>query len=115
MKIEAKINYVNKSQSGKPTLDFICKDCGRWYVGENLDAFFWQSLISKQNLETAVAEFIERLNTQKVHDIYPKRTTGNKLVDRLCNCDPNVVDIDHVRAVKRAKAILEAATKKVIR
>ena len=108
MKIRAKIDYENKTVSGKPSIQFFCDHCKLWYIGHNLDTYFWNSTLCKQDLEKAVADFVDRLNKQQIHALFPKRRTGENMLDVLCHCDPKVVDIANIRSVKKAQSILEA-------
>lgn len=111
MKIKCEISRNRLTVSGKPALDFICEHCRLRYGGLNIDAYFWQSCLPKEDLEKAMEEFVSRLNNQDVRGLFPKEKTGKKLINALCHCDPKVVDLDFVRSVKRAKAILEAGLK----
>jgi len=97
--------------SGKPRINFYCEHCGGYQYG--LDSFFWNSIISKQDIEKAVADFVDKLNTQQDRTLFPKITTSKKMHRELCHCDPNVIDIERVRGVKRAQAILEAGLRQI--
>ena len=111
MKIYSKIDHKNTTASGKPKIQFYCEHCGRGQ--HNLDSFFWNSIIPKQDIEGAVADFVDKLNTQQDRTLFPKINTSKKMHSQLCRCDPNIVDIEYVRGVKRAQAILEAGLKQM--
>ena len=106
MKIVAKVNESIKTCSGKPSLQFQCEHCKTIFL--DLDTYFWQSSLNKDCLTVALSQFTDAINENKVIELFKKPTTGKKIYkNHLCNCDPNVIDIEYVRSVKRAKDILK--------
>lgn len=92
--------------SGKPAISFNCIYCNCSFLAGNLTAFFYQSNITKDNLKQALQEFVDSINNNTASKLFNKPTIGKKLYNQLCNCDAKITDIEYLRSVKRAKAIL---------
>ena len=108
MKIVAKVNTSIKTYSGKPSLQFQCEHCKTVFL--NLDAYFWQSSLNKDYLTVALSKFTAAINENKVSVLFKKPSTGNKIYkNHLCNCNPDIIDIEYIRAVRRAKDNLNKA------
>lgn len=107
MLYEFKINGV--SQSGNPKVSFSCAHCGLidFYMG----GYLYAAKLSKsprENIEAACQEFVDRINYGDFN-LFTNPKTANKLRRELCHCDPNIIDFEHVRGVKRARTILQIA------
>ncbi len=101
MKYTYRINGV--SNSGKPSIVFHCEHCGKLHFDLAGALYFAQLEHDPRiDIEAAAMEFINRLNTGDTA-IFAKQRTWNKIVKSLCNCDPDVIDIERYKAVQRAK------------
>lgn len=107
MKIAAKINTSIKTCSGKPSFDFRCEHCKTVFL--DFSSYFWQSSLNKDDINIALSQFTTAVNENRVSALFNKPSTGKKLYSHLCNCNPNAIDIERIRSVRRAKAILNKA------
>lgn len=92
--------------SGKPAISFRCDHCNCSFLANSLTGYFYQSYIPKDNLEQALQAFVDSINNYTVMELFNKPKTGNKLYNQLCNCDSKITDIEYLKSVKQAKAIL---------
>lgn len=92
------------TNSGKQAISWQCVDCHCQFF--DLGAYFYQSTLVKDNIEESLNAFIDAINNKTVAKLFNKQTTAKKLYDSLCDCSPGVIDIEYVKAVKRAKDIL---------
>jgi len=102
-----KINYEIKkytTNSGKQAMGWICEDCH--CISFELNGYFYQSNLEKDDLEKSLKIFIKAVNDKTVDKLFRKPTTAKKMYSNLCNCISGVVDIEYLRGVKRAKEIL---------
>ncbi len=97
------------TQSGKQAVSFSCNHCHMHYCVGDITGFFYQSNIKKDNLEEALQVFVDAINTHTEMELFSKPKTGNKLRNHLCNCDPNIIDLEYCKGVKRANDILSRA------
>lgn len=95
-------NYT--TNSGKQAISWSCEHCHCCFF--DLGGYFYQSTLIKDNLEESLNVFVEAINNQTVSTLFKKPTTAKRLYYGLCNCTAGVVNIDYLRAVKRAKDIL---------
>jgi hypothetical protein len=95
------------TSSGKhPAVSWCCTDCHHVFL--YIDSFFWQTDIPKNDLEQALTLLANSVNNHTVSSFFKKASTAEKLYkNHLCNCVPGVIDIEHLRGVKRAREILE--------
>lgn len=95
--------------TGNPSVTFMCKHCHKLEGGRLTGYLYYANLrvSPRDNIQGACNEFIQRINSGDF-DIFPKKRTAKKLKDEVCNCNASVIDIEHVRAVRRAQAILKA-------
>lgn len=106
MLYQFKINGV--SNSGKPKVYFSCAHCR--LVDLYMDGYLYAANLTnnpRENIEAACKEFIDRINQGDLN-LFANPKTANKLRRELCHCDPNVVDMERARGLKRARAILQA-------
>ncbi|WP_028485976.1 hypothetical protein [Thiomicrorhabdus chilensis] len=96
------------TETGNPGVTFSCEHCGRVDLG-TLTSYMYSANLKispRENIQGACNEFIERINSSDF-DIFPKKKTAKKLKDAVCNCNHDVIDIEYVRAVRRAQGILK--------
>ena len=97
------------SHSGNPNVYFSCTHCGLMdfvYIPSYLYAAKL-SASPRKNIEAACKEFTDRINCGDFN-LFTNPKTANKLQQVLCHCDQNVVNLDRIRGIKRARAILLA-------
>lgn len=96
------------SHSGYPNVYFSCTHCG--LMDFDMPSYLYTAKLSaspRKNIEAACKEFIDRINCGDLN-LFTNPKTANKLQQVLCHCDPNVVDLERIRGIKRARAILLA-------
>src|SRR5690554_1812989 len=106
MLYQFKINGV--SNSGKPKVCFSCTHCG--LMDFDMPSYLYAAKLSvspRKNIEAACKEFTDRINCGDLN-LFTNPKTANKLQQVLCHCDQNVVDLERIRGIKRAQAILRA-------
>lgn len=92
------------TNSGKQAITWKCADCHHIVI--ELGAYFYQSILVKDNLEEALTIFTNGINDKTVAKLFKKPSTANKLYMEICHCTTGVVDIEYLRGVNRAKNIL---------
>lgn len=96
------------SHSGNPSVCFSCTHCGR--MDFDMPGYLYAANLSaspRKNIEAACKEFTDRINCGDFN-LFTNPKTANKLQQVLCHCDQNVVDLERIRGIKRARAILLA-------
>lgn len=112
---KVKINFKisdNSLKSGKPDISFFCEHCHRVFLEGELNVFFYASNIEKEDLVHALGKFVTALNSnnvKKVEKCFDKQQTAQNLIEHLCVCDPQVIDIEHLRSLKRAKELANSS------
>ncbi len=109
MKIIAKIDYKQKTCSGKPSISFYCEDCRLSYCGHSIDGYFWQTHLDKTRLQSSMDEFLQAINGKNTDHLFQKSKTGKRLLRAFCHCDPKITSFEYHKNVKRAQRILEVA------
>jgi len=101
------------SQSGNPHISVHCEHCG---LGDfHLPGHVYAAELKanpRTHLAQACEEFFERLNL-KDNSLFKSPKTAVKIMRSLCDCDPKIVDIESVRAKKRAQEILRIALQRL--
>jgi len=92
------------TNSGKQAITWECTDCHHRF--SELGAYFYQSILKKDNIEESLTIFTNAINDKTVAKLFKKPSTANKLYMDMCHCTTGVVDIEYLRGVKRAKDIL---------
>lgn len=96
------------SHSGNPNVCFSCTHCG--LMDFDMPSYLYAAKLSvspRKNIEAACKEFTDRINCGDLN-LFTNPKTANKLQQVLCHCDQNVVDLERIRGIKQARAILLA-------
>jgi hypothetical protein len=112
--MQYKFEIKGFASTGNPGVTFKCVHCGSYDLG-NLTSYMYSANLKispRENIQEACSEFVQLIN-QDNFDIFPKKKTAKKLKHAVCNCNPDVIDIEHVRAVRRAKNILERGIEQI--
>ena len=104
-----KINIDGTSNKGHPLISTVCLHCGMEDMTSLFLNFYRQwKFFSSKTFEEGLPEFQRQINspTERL-DMYPRSKRMQKnLMEELCFCEEGVVDLEHIRGVRRAKDIL---------
>jgi hypothetical protein len=110
--MQYKFEIKGFASTGNPRVTFKCEHCGSCDLGA-LSGYMYSANLKaspRENIQEACCEFVQLIN-QGNFDIFPKKKTAKNLKHAVCNCNPNIIDIEHARAVRRARNILERGVK----
>jgi hypothetical protein len=105
MNLNAEVNRLALTNSGKPSITFKCTDCNRVFL--DLEAYLYQANLSanpRTHIEKACEEFITKLGADG-DSLFNKSKTLKKLKQSICNCVKGVENIKHQRSINRAKQL----------
>lgn len=88
MKYTYTIGGFNRNQSSKPDIRFVCSDCCK--PEPRLLSYFYRARLEnshKSDLEAACAEFVKKINEEKITELFFKITTIKACHSVCCNCE----------------------------
>lgn len=88
-----------------------CQHCNTTNV--MLSGWDWINRLGLPWEENSLRKLEDAINNHKLHEITGDKKKRWQLYSLVCHCKEGVVDIEHWRAVQRAKAILEAGKRQI--